>query len=50
MVKDKETLSHVFAIKEKVESGICLYLFRFLPRFFKTLIRRVGYRLYGRHW
>lgn len=50
MVKDKETLSHDFAIKEKVESGICLYLFRFLPRFFKTLIRRVGYRLYGRHW
>jgi len=50
MVKDKETLSRDFALKEKVESGICLYLFRFLPRFFKTLTRRVGYRLYGRHW
>ena len=50
MVKDKETLSYDFAIKEKVESGICLYLFRFLPKYFKTLIRRVGYRLYGRHW
>lgn len=50
MIKDEYLLFREFGLKEKVESGNCLYLFRFLPRYFKTLVRRVGYRLYGRHW
>ena len=50
MIKDENLLFRKFGLKEKVKSGSCLYLFRFLPRYFKTLLRRVGYRLYGRHW
>ena len=50
MIKDEYLLFREFGLKEKVESGNCLYLFRFLPRYFKTLVIRVGYRLYGRHW
>ena len=50
MVKDQERLWRDFAINEKVKYGTGLYLFRFLPRYGKTFIRRCGHRLFGRHW
>ena len=50
MVRDSERLRHDFAIDETVEHGAGLYLFRFLPRYGKTFIRRCGHRLFGRHW
>ncbi len=50
MIKDCETLKRNFAIDETVSSGVGLYLFRFLPRYGKTFIRRCGYRLFGRQW
>ena len=50
MVKDRERLRHDFAIDETVKYGAGLYLFRFLPRYGKTFIRRCGWRLFGRHW
>lgn len=33
-----------------IKNGIGIYLFRYLPRYAKTLVRRIGYRLFGRHW
>lgn len=30
--------------------GLRIYLFRFIPRYMKTFVRRIGYRLFGRHW
>ena len=50
MVKDGERLRHDFALDETVEYGAGLYLFRFLPRYGKTFIRRCRHRLFGRHW
>ncbi len=50
MVRDSERLRRDFAIDETVEHGAGLYLFRFLPRYGKTFIRRCGHRLFGRHW
>lgn len=50
MIRDENLLFREFCLKEKVELGNSLYLFHFLPRYLKTLIRRVRYRLFGRHW
>lgn len=50
MVKDSERLRRDFAIDKTVNYGAGLYLFRFLPRYGKTFIRRCRYRLFGRHW
>lgn len=50
MLKDSETLRRDFAIDDRVNSGVGLFLFRFLPRYGKTFIRRCGYRLFGRQW
>lgn len=50
MISDKEMVRRDFAIDETVHSGTGLYLFRFLPRYCKTFVRRCGHRLFGRHW
>ena len=50
MVRDRELLRREFGVEETVQFGVALYLFRFLPRYVKTFIRRIGYRLFGRHW
>lgn len=50
MVSDDEILQREFYVNETIQSGISIYLFRFLPRYFKTFARRIGYRLFGRHW
>ena len=50
MQKDSEMLRRDFAIDETVRSGVALYLFRFLPRYGKTFIRRGVWKLLGRHW
>jgi glycosyltransferase involved in cell wall biosynthesis len=50
MIGDKGLLKQRFAIDEDVYSGFTLYAFRFLPRYFKTFIRRIGYFFFGRHW
>lgn len=50
MVKDEEMLRRDFVLDETVDYGLGLYLFRFLPRYGKTFIRRCRYRLFGRHW
>ena len=46
MVKDESLLVNDFGLKETVHYGIDLYLFKFLPRYFKTLIRRCGYFIF----
>lgn len=50
MVSDEHLLETSFGIPEKVSYGIGIYLFRFIPRYLKTFIRRCGYKLFGRHW
>ena len=50
MVKDSERLRNDFAIDETVNFGAGLYLFRFLPRYGKTFIRRTKHFLFGRDW
>jgi hypothetical protein len=42
MMSDQELLCRFFAIEETVQSGIGIYLFRFIPRYIKTFIRRMG--------
>ena len=46
MVRDKNLLETAFGLQEKVHYGFELYLFRFLPRYLKTLIRRCGYFIF----
>jgi hypothetical protein len=50
MEKDAELLRRDFAINKTIKHGVCLYLFRFLPRYGKTFVRRIGYKLFGRKW
>ena len=50
MVKDDSLLMNAYGLQEEVNSGVGLYLFKFLPRYAKTFVRRIGYRLFGRHW
>lgn len=50
MVKDDGLLITTYCLQEKLKSGVRLYIFRFLPRYIKTFVRRIGYKLFGRHW
>lgn len=50
MVRDKELLHRDFAVNEEVCFGIGLYVFKFLPRYMKTFIKRAKHRLFGRQW
>lgn len=50
MVKDDSILAKDFGLKEEVKYGIGLYVFRFLPRYISTFVRRCKYYLFGRHW
>lgn len=50
MVRDAEILQREFALDETIRYGVGLYIFRFLPRYLKTFVRRIGYRLFGRKW
>lgn len=47
---DSELLSRDFSIDEKVHAGLGLYLFKFVPRYIKTFVRRIGYFFFGRKW
>lgn len=50
MMRERELLRRDFAIDESVHSSVGMYLFRFLPRYMKTFLRRTGYFFFGRHW
>lgn len=50
MVRDKELLHRDFAVNEELCFGIGLYVFKFLPRYMKTFIKRAKHRLFGRQW
>ena len=50
MVRDEKTLRRDFAVDETSRSGICLYLFRFIPRYIAVFFRRIGYFFLGRKW
>lgn len=40
MVRDGDLLRHEFALDETVQSGLGIYLFKFLPRYGSTFVRR----------
>lgn len=46
MVKEWSVLINDFGIQKEVKYGVGLYLFRFLPRYFKPFIRRCGYFIF----
>lgn len=50
IIGDKGILQRDYAINETIESSFKLYVFRFLPRYFKTFLRRIKYFLFGRQW
>lgn len=50
MVHDEDILHREFALDETVKYGVGIYIFRFLPRYLKTFVKRIGYRLFGRKW
>lgn len=50
MTRQKNILKNDFSIEEEVQSRIGLYFYRFIPRYVKTFVRRIGYKLNGRHW
>ncbi len=47
MVNEKTLLINNYGIQEEVKHGACLYLFRFLPRYAKTFVRRCKIKLRG---
>lgn len=50
MVKDSELLRREFAIDESVKTGAGIYLFKFLPRYMKTFMKRAKHYVFGRQW
>jgi len=50
MVKDSDVLRRDFGIDENVEYGLEIYLFKFLPQYARTFVRRVKEHLFGRKW
>ena len=49
-VRDNDVLKRDFAVDETVKSGLGIYMFRFLPRYAKTLAKRAKNRIFGRRW
>lgn len=50
MVRDARRLRRDFAVDETVGYGAGTYLFRFLPRYLRTFVRRTRNFLFGRKW
>lgn len=50
MISGEGLIRDSFGIDESVQCSVGLYLFRFLPRYVKTFLRRVKYFFFGRHW
>lgn len=49
-VRDSETLNRDFAIEEYSSYSFTTYCFKFIPRFFRIFVRRIGYFFFGRKW
>ncbi len=50
MVRNEDILRNEFALNETLQIGGNIYLFKFLPRYVKTLTRRVKHKIIGREW
>ena len=50
MQNDPELMRRDFTVDVTVRSGAGFYLFHFLPRYVKTFVKRVDYKLFGRKW
>ncbi len=49
-VRDSGTLSREFSIDDSSRYSLSLYVFKFIPRYIKTLFWRIKCRLFGRKW
>lgn len=49
-VKDVGILRSQFSVEVEVKTGWDVYVFKFLPRYMKTFVRRAKHRLLGRQW
>lgn len=47
MVKDDDTLKRDYNVNEELHHSIGVYLFKFLPRYCKTFVRRATIKLRG---
>ena len=45
MVRGNDLLRREFAIDDAVESGLGIYLFKFVPRYARTFVWRAKYKL-----
>ena len=50
VVRDEDLLKSEFAIEEIVKCGVSIYMFKFLPRYAKTFVRRAKQKVFGRKW
>jgi hypothetical protein len=50
MIKDANRLRCDFSIDETVNHSMVIYAFKFLPRYFKTFVKRAKNRLFGKKW
>lgn len=50
MVKDSDSFRKYFAVDEEISTGMGVYVFKFLPRYMNTFVKRAKYRLLGRKW
>lgn len=50
MARDSDLLRKEFGIDENVQSGLKIYMFKFLPSYGKTFVRRVKHHLFGMKW
>lgn len=50
MVREKDFFSQNFAVDDTLNIGRGIYLFRFIPRYMKTFMRRTKNYLFGKQW
>lgn len=50
MVRDSDLLRREFAIDKMLRTEIGIYVFRFLPRYCRTFVKRAKNKLFGRKW
>lgn len=50
MITEEKVLKEMFSINQVSESGLLLYVFKFIPRYIKTFFRRAKGFVFGRKW
>lgn len=50
MITEEKVFKEMFSINQVSESGLLLYVFKFIPRYIKTFFRRAKGFVFGRKW